>query len=318
MSALAAIVPYVRIARPDHWFKNVFMLPGVAVAWFAAPELQTAESLGHVVLAVVAVCVIASSYYVLNEVRDAPFDALHPTKRERPVPSGQINIRLAYIQCVILAIVGLTLSALVGLPSLILGAMLLGMGCLYNIPPVRSKDVPYLDVLTESLNNPLRLLLGWYATGITLMIPVSLVLAYWMLGAFFMTVKRLAEYRSINDSTVAAAYRKSFAHYDEARLLVSTIYYAVAFGLALGIFLVRYRVELILGVPMLAGFIAWYLHMGLQTNSPAQAPELLYRQRGFMAFTALCLVVIIALLYVDIPPLAEWVEPTIRLQSVTR
>ena len=37
------------------------------------------------------------------------------------------------------------------------------MGCLYNFPPVRTKDVPYLDVLTESINNPLRMLLGWYA-----------------------------------------------------------------------------------------------------------------------------------------------------------
>lgn len=312
---LNAVLPYIRIARPDHWFKNVFMLPGVAVAWFAAPELRSLSSVGDVVLAIVAVCIIASSYYVLNEIRDAPFDAKHPVKRGRPIPSGLVNIRLAYVQCGVLAVVGLLLSACVGPLNLLLGAALLGMGVLYNMPPIRSKDLPYLDVLTESINNPLRLLLGWYATGITLLIPASLILAYWMLGAFFMTVKRLAEYRSIGDSVVAAAYRKSFGHYTEARLMVSTTYYAVAFGLALGIFLVRYRVELIFAVPFLAGFIAWYLHMGLQPDSPAQAPEALYRQKGFMAYTALTLAVMISMLFIDMPWLAAIVEPSIRVQA---
>ena len=53
------------------------------------------------------------------------------------------------------------------------------MGCFYNIPPARTKDVPYLDVLTESINNPLRMLLGWYAVTSVLVPPVSLLVSYW-------------------------------------------------------------------------------------------------------------------------------------------
>ena len=34
------------------------------------------------------------------------------------------------------------------------------MGIAYNVPPVRTKEIPYLDVLSKSVNNPLRLLLG--------------------------------------------------------------------------------------------------------------------------------------------------------------
>ena len=37
------------------------------------------------------------------------------------------------------------------------------MGLAYNVPPVRLKEWPYLDVLSESVNNPLRLALGWFA-----------------------------------------------------------------------------------------------------------------------------------------------------------
>ena len=43
-----AWVPYVKIARPDHWFKNVFMFPGVAVAVFGQPELLEDLSLIHI------------------------------------------------------------------------------------------------------------------------------------------------------------------------------------------------------------------------------------------------------------------------------
>ena len=84
------------------------------------------------------------------------------------------------------------------------------MGCVYNIPPVRSKDLPYLDVLSESINNPLRMLAGWYMTGIDAFAPTSLLLSYWMVGCYFMAIKRYAEYNEIDDPERAAAYRSSF------------------------------------------------------------------------------------------------------------
>jgi hypothetical protein len=60
---------------------------------------------------------------------------------------------------------------------------------------VRTKELPYLDVLSESVNNPLRLFLGWFALVADKLPPLSLALAYWMVGAFFMATKRYAEYR---------------------------------------------------------------------------------------------------------------------------
>ena len=68
----------VEIARVDHWFKNVFVLPGVVVAFGFAPlraDASTVEVfLIRLVLGLVAVCLVASSNYVLNEILDAPFD----------------------------------------------------------------------------------------------------------------------------------------------------------------------------------------------------------------------------------------------------
>ncbi len=313
--SLRALTPYLQIARFDHWFKNVFVLPGVAVVLFDDPGLWGGALVGKVLLGLLATGFVASSNYVINEVLDAPRDAVHPVKRFRPVPSGRVHLPYAYVEWILLALLGFGLAALLGPWFLACAVALWVMGCAYNIPPLRTKDRPYLDVLSESVNNPLRLLLGWYATGTTLVPSLSLVMAYWMLGAFFMAIKRFAEYRRIGDAAAAGRYRRSFVHYTQERLLVSIVYYATAFGLFFGIFLIRYRLELLLTVPFLAGFMAYYIHLGYQEDSPTQYPERLYRQTGFVAYTLVCLLLFIALMFVDIPLLDRLFAPTLHARG---
>jgi 4-hydroxybenzoate polyprenyltransferase len=254
---------------------------------------------------------VASSNYIINELLDAPYDALHPVKKNRPIPSGLVNQKIAYVQWIVFALIGFTLALFLGWRFLSIALTLWIMGCIYNIPPLRSKDKPYFDVLSESINNPLRLLLGWYSTGIVLLPPISLVLAYWMVGAFFMAVKRFAEFRRINDPVISAGYRRSFSYYNEKRLLTSITYYAVAFGLFFGIFLIRYRMELILSTPIIAGFIAWYIHLGFLENSPTQYPEHLYKQKGFLLYCIFCVIIMLALLFIPVPFLHDFFQPTI-------
>jgi 4-hydroxybenzoate polyprenyltransferase len=305
--------PYIKIARFDHWFKNVFMIPGGVVALFAQPDLFSITMLLRVIAALLATGMIASSNYVINELLDAPFDALHPVKKNRPIPSGLVNKKIAFVQWLIFAGIGMGAALLLGKEFFLVALSLWVMGCIYNIPPIRSKDKPYIDVLSESVNNPIRLLLGWYATGITLIPPVSLILAYWMVGAFFMAVKRLAEYRRINDPSVSASYRRSFSHYTEEKLLISILYYAVSFGLFFGIFLIRYRMELIASIPLIAGFIAWYIHLGFLEDSPAQYPEKLHQQQGFFFYCVFCVSIMLLLLFIDIPVLHSIFQPTLRV-----
>ena len=314
-TALRALTPYIQIARFDHWFKNVFMLPGVAVVLFDDPGLWGAALFGKVLLGLLATGFVASSNYVINEVLDAPRDAVHPVKRFRPVPSGRVHLPYAYLEWILLAAIGFAIALLLGPLFLACAVALWIMGCIYNIPPLRTKDRSYLDVLSESVNNPLRLLLGWYATGTTLIPSLSLIMAYWMLGAFFMAVKRFAEYRRIDDHEAAGRYRRSFLHYTQERLLVTIVYYVSAFGLFFGIFMIRYRLELLLSVPFLAGFMAYYIHLGYQEDSPTQYPERLYRQTGFVAYTLVCLLLFMALMFVDIPLLDRLFARTLHVHA---
>jgi 4-hydroxybenzoate polyprenyltransferase len=290
----------------DHWFKNAFMVLGILLALFYQPELWAWSSARPLALAVLATCLIASSNYVLNEWLDGPLDALHPVKKHRPVPAGKIRAGFAYAEWLALAAAGFALAYLVNPYFLLCGVWLWVMGIVYNVPPIRSKDVPYVDVLSESVNNPIRLMLGWFALVTTLLPPLSLVLAYWMVGAFFMAIKRYAEYRHIGNKKVAAAYRRSFAHYTEERLLVSLFFYATACAFFAGIFIVRYHVELILFVPVAAGLFAYYFSIGLKPNSPVQNPEKLYKERRFLLYALVSVAVFVILMFTSIPALYDW------------
>ncbi|MCE9552282.1 MAG: UbiA family prenyltransferase [Planctomycetes bacterium] len=277
------------------------MVIGILLGSFYHPVVL--PSLGCVVIAVVAVCLIASSNYVINEYLDASMDRSHPKKRDRPVAAGRISLTAVLLQWLLLATIGLSLAWLINIPYFVTGMLLLMMGLIYNVPPVRTKEIPYLDVLTESVNNPLRLALGWFVVNSQSLPPLTLIVSFWMMGAFFMATKRLAEYRYLNDSVQAAAYRRSFAYYNETRLLVSMFFYATLAALMLGMFIIRYRLELILSTPLVAGLFTWYLALGLKEDSSAQQPEKLYRESGLMLYLFLCVAVFLVLMFVDIPAL---------------
>ena len=306
-----SIAPYISIARPSHWFKNIFMVPGILLVWFFNPSYMGWHLLPSILIGLAAACLIASSNYVLNEILDAEKDQHHPTKHTRPAASGSVNRNIAFAEWIILAVIGIGLAfathPLLGLSGLALWIM----GTIYNIPPLRLKDVPYADVLCESVNNPIRLAMGWYCTLHEAMPPLSILLAYWMFGAFLMAMKRFAEYRMIGDRDRAAKYRKSFGKYNEKRLIESLTFYGAFFGILSGIFIARYHIELVLATPLVAYAMAYYMHLGFKSNSPIQHPELLYKEKKLMLLVGIAFAACVALLFIDIGAFQQAVDPWI-------
>jgi decaprenyl-phosphate phosphoribosyltransferase len=251
----AGIWTYVKIARFDHWVKNVFVLPGAALALLLKPETSSFR-VSDLLLALVATGLVASANYVINEFLDAESDRYHPIKSSRPGARRELKSSLVALEYVVLSSLGLGIGCLLNLSFVIVLVILLLMGLVYNVRPLRLKDIAYLDVLSESFNNPLRLLLGWYAFDAIALPPSSVMLSYWMGGAYLMAIKRYAEYREIADPGRAALYRKSFEHYTEQSLLLSAFFYALNSVLLLGVFLIKYRVEYLLAFPLIAALFS--------------------------------------------------------------
>ena len=313
-----SLAGHAAIMRIDHWIKNLFVLPGLLVALTVEPKKAAFELVSAMLLGILAIGLVASSNYVINEVLDARYDRENPTKRQRPVPTGQVNVQLAYLQWVALMIVGVGLGALISLPFAITMLALWLMGCVYNFEPVRSKDIPYVDVLTEALNNPLRMLAGWFIVEPPVsLIPVSLLVSYWMIGAYFMAIKRFAEFRDLENAAQAARYRRSFAFYSEPRLLNSILFYASAAMLFLGAFIMRYRLELVLSFPLVALVMSIYLGLAFKPQSAVQAPEKLYREPLLVIAVVVCAAVMAILLFIDIPILYRIFKPTLPLPRET-
>ena len=300
---------YIKIARPDHWVKNAFILPGIAIAILLTDYSFTLQTVWKFLAGFFATCFIASANYVINEWLDAEFDKYHPTKKNRPVVSENMQFSLVMIEYAILSLLGIALSILVNIPFLLMELWLLFMGVLYNVKPIRTKDIPYLDVLSESINNMIRLLLGWFIITDAYQPPSSILIGYWFAGAFLMATKRFAEYRMIGDPETAGLYRKSFRHYTEVSLLLSTFFYALTSTFFIGIFMIKYRMEYLIAMPFVFGLYCFYLGIAFKPDSAAQKPEKLYREKKLLLYIAFLIVVLAVLTFVEIPALDYWTDP---------
>lgn len=296
---------YIKIMRIDHWIKQLFILPGFICALYLGKFPFKAEYLILLVVGLFATSLIASANYVINEYLDREFDRFHPVKKKRALVSEDVNGVVIWILWFILGALGLLIGyKVLGMNFFMMEVFLLFMGIVYNVNPARTKDVFLLDVLSESLNNAIRLLLGWFILPINIVIPASMVLGYWMSGAFLMAIKRYAEYLMISDKTQASLYRKSFKYYTDKSLLTTAFFYAMTSIFFIGIFLIKYRIELVLFMPFLIGLYCYYFYMSFDKDSAVQKPEKLYKERGLMAYLVFLIMLFIILMNVNI----EWLN----------
>ena len=293
---------YLKLARIDYWPKNVFVLPGfIFYLILVKPEnILNFYNFLLIFFSLLAICIVCSSNYVLNEIADCSTDKFHPLKKKRPLVSRKISMCHAIFLYFFLLICGLWIGLLINNKFFIGLLSLISMGIIYNLKPIRAKDIAYLDVLTESFNNVIRFFLGWSILNIDYYPPVSLLIIFWFGGSFLMSVKRFAEYRFLKKKYLIK-YRLSFKNYTENSLLLSSIFYCLIACLFMGIFLIKYKIETLISFPFIALSFIYYLNIGLQKNSLAQSPELIFKNKKLMLLFLLTVTVFLISTKIDIP-----------------
>jgi len=242
-----------------------------------------------ILISFAALCIVASANYGINEVFDVETDTYHPEKKNRSIPSGKVSPTLVITLSVLLYIIGFLLISTLQNAMLSLSlTLLLISGVLYNVKPFRLKDKPYVDFIFEAINNPIRLMIGWYSIAKPAhLVPASLVFGFWFFGMFLMAAKRFGELRFLKDHERAAKYRKSFQYYTEEHLLFSMIAAAVCFSFLLGALSFKYSVDVIVILPFLVIWIVWFFHLACQNNTIVKDPERVFEKKIFVAFSLL-------------------------------
>jgi len=156
----------IRLARPTHWIKNVFVLIPVPFALAAAakdPLIDVRfETVGFLV-ALIGFSLINSAVYTLNDLLDAKADRLHPKKRLRPIAAGVVSPRAAIVQIGILALLGLALCIATGKPAAVW--LVVAYSAINLAYSLGAKHVALLDVFLLSSGFVIRVLLGCVLVG---------------------------------------------------------------------------------------------------------------------------------------------------------
>ena len=115
--------------RPRQWSKNLLLFAGLV---FAA-KLGDGSRWIEAIAVFVAYCAASSAAYVVNDLRDADDDRMHPIKRNRPIARRELSAESALVVSGVLALVALAIAAVLGYASLLFIVGFLALQLAYSL-----------------------------------------------------------------------------------------------------------------------------------------------------------------------------------------
>ena len=217
----SAMIHYIQLLRPLQWLKNAFVFAPI----FFSNHLLEMDYLMPTLIVFASFCLISSSIYCFNDLKDVEADRLHPKKRLRPIASGKVSSRGGYAMmavCLIGAFALLLLAQSVNTPYLYI---LIGGYWLMNIAYcLKLKQIAILDVSIIAIGFVMRVLAGGLAVDI--LVSHWLVMMTFLVTLFLALSKRNDDYRIFEQTGIKprvsiTGYNKTFIN--EATAIVASV-----------------------------------------------------------------------------------------------
>ncbi len=191
--------------RPKQWTKNVlFVFPAIV----ADGQVFQYGPLFRVTMACALLCLLAGSVYILNDLVDLQSDRMHPRKRFRPLPAGQLPVALAQVAAVLIPAFVLVASLILSwkLTVVLTAYFLLQLAYIFRL-----KHVVLLDIFALTAGFVLRIAAGVVVIEVTNFSP-WLYVCLGLLALFLTIAKRRQEYILLGSQ--AGQVRRIFQFYN--------------------------------------------------------------------------------------------------------
>ena len=293
--------------RPKQWSKNGL----VVLALVFSHNLTNISAIGRVLLAFGAFSLAASTIYIINDLVDRKSDRIHPTKSLRPIASGRLGLTAACTTAAFCLLGALAFTywlvafALPAVPDPFLNwggaprlfAATIVSYILMNVAySFWLKHQVLWDIFIIAAGFVLRALAG----AIAIPVPISpwFYLCTTFLALFLALGKRRAELVLLSDD--AANHRKNLREYSIQLLdqLMSVVVTCTLVTYCLYTFQDQFsKPALMLTVPFVLFGMFRYLYLIYVKNEGSHPDELLYRDKQVLGAVALCVLVILLVLY---------------------
>jgi decaprenyl-phosphate phosphoribosyltransferase len=199
---------YIKLIRAKHWLKNGLIFLPI----FFSLNLFNVNYLLTCTLAFFVFCFTSSIVYILNDMSDIEKDRLHPIKKLRPLASGEVSKKQAYIVMTLLALI-ITIIMIFFFKTtknifvILIPVIYLILNILYS---KKLKNEPIIDVVILVSGFVLRVMYG----GVVVNVEVSKFLYLMIIfGSFYLGFgKRRNEILKNGDKgrKVLSLYNKEF------------------------------------------------------------------------------------------------------------
>ena len=260
---MVKIKDIINSLRPYQWYKNLVIF----LAIIFSNHFLIAGDWINSIIGFVALCLISSSTYLLNDIIDKKLDIKNHEKKLRPIAAGKISGSFAATLSIILLLIGILIAYNLNPVFALIGGILFLLSLAYSL---YIKHMLFADIITIAFNFVLRAISG--AIILNVYISPWLIIGVFFFGLYIVTGKRYGEVSYLKGTS--SAHRPVLSMYSK-EILTSL------FSLFLAVLIVTFSLfsflsghsNLLWTTPIFLYLLLRYYYLITSSNRIARNPE---------------------------------------------
>ena len=242
------------LLRIKDWLKNIIIFFPILFS----SQLFNTTYYFNLFAGFVVFCILSSFVYVFNDILDIKDDQKHPIKKNsKPLASGQISIKIAYlILTILLILVSTSVYLYESIRLNIISYLLIIL--IYNFG---LKKIPYIEILILTLGYIIRTDTG--SNIINVDSSFLMLSSIFCIGCFFILLKRLSELNLIGQKNLIT--RKVLKYYNLDLIKFLSILFIIILSFIFIFYIYLVNIRLIFCFSLIILFLLRYYNLTMNS-----------------------------------------------------